>query len=135
VSEQELIETVTRGVKYEWACTLLDQNKRYNDFQSLDEVRDVYFKLYQADHVRARLEAVTGKNEEKSGNGKNKRKNQNGENSEKSGKKSKAPCENCEKTGHKSDDCWTLEKNANKRPKNFRVKKKGNENQNLQKNS
>jgi hypothetical protein len=135
VSEQELIETVARGVKYEWACTLLDQNKRYNDFQSLDEVRDVYFKLYQADQLRAQYAAVTDKNRETSGNGKNKRKNQNGENSEKSGKKSKAPCENCKKTGHKSDDCWTLEKNANKRPKNFRVKKKGNENQNLQKNS
>jgi hypothetical protein len=76
----------------------------------LDEVRDVYFKLYQADQLRARRAAITGEKEETSGNGKNKRKNKNGEISEMSGKKSKVPCENCGKTGHKSDDCWTLEK-------------------------
>jgi hypothetical protein len=49
VSEQELIETLTKGVKFEWVITLLSQNRRHDDFDTLDEARDMYFRLYQAD--------------------------------------------------------------------------------------
>jgi Zinc knuckle len=32
----------------------------------------------------------------------------------------KITCNNCGKMGHKSDDCWTLEKNKSKRPSHFK---------------
>jgi hypothetical protein len=129
VSEQELIETLTKGVKFEWVITLLSQNRRHDDFDTLDEARDMYFRLYQADQMRARLEAVTGKNDNnKPSDNKNKRKKRSGEkngNQAGSNKKQKFPCKNCGKIGHKSDDCWTLEKNADKRPKNYKNPKNG----------
>jgi hypothetical protein len=74
---------------------------------------------------KARQVALTSKKSQNStSNGK--RKNQGGEGSGRSGKKPKTSCKHCGKSGHKSDDCWTLEKNANKQPKNYRVKKNGN---------
>ena len=69
-------------------------------------------------------------NEETTADRRSKRKRKRGasdENStvEKRGKRSQAgiECEHCGKPGHKSKDCWTLERNASKRPNGYKSRR------------
>jgi hypothetical protein len=66
------------------------------------------------------------KNRKKNKNQKTKKKNDDDDDAEEVGKGDRNPaakpkCKHCGKIGHSDDNCWSLEKNAKKRPANYRA--------------
>ena len=113
----ELIDIADSAKKMEWHLIMMSQGRRPDTFETLEEAKEYYKALYAADQLRQ----VTQKSE---GNtGKNKRGKKRGAN-DSDKKKSHAVCSHCGKPGHKSDECWTLDKNKKKRPRHFKTGKK-----------
>jgi hypothetical protein len=95
------------------------------------EASTTYQRLFEADGVEKRIQKEkqnTSNNKDnkrkhdsdkkQSGNGNGSKKTKS--NGKAEGDKSKPKCENCGRIGHSDNDCWDHEKNADKRPKNWK---------------
>ena len=113
LAEDELIDIMDNAKKFDWHIIMLSQGRRPDTFKTMEEAEACYKQLYQADQMRKTLT----KAQNKGNTGEKKRKrdhNGDGGNAD----KFKNKCPHCGKCSHKPDDCWSLEKNKNKHPKN-----------------
>ena len=56
--EEELITILTNVRKPSWLVAMMKQGKQPNSFETLEEVKDYYTQMYQADQLKMRLEEV-----------------------------------------------------------------------------
>jgi hypothetical protein len=99
----------------------------------LDELKGFFSQQHDCDQLEARILKAeekgndSGRSKTKKNNKKHKSKpaDTDADNANKDSQKkpatAKPSCTHCGKVGHKSDNCWTLKKNASKRPANFRT--------------
>ena len=96
---------------------MLAQGKSPDTFDSIEDAKQYYKQLWQADKFTENHSNLK-KSGDKPSKKNNKRKRAKADATNKDKK-----CEHCGKQGHNSDDCWTLDKNKNKRPKRFKTEK------------
>jgi len=118
LDEDELVDIMDGSKKFEWHITMLVQGCHPKLFTSLDEACLYYKQLYKADKLKRELQRK----------GKKHKHAEDEDNQSQKKKKAKSvqqaqPCKHCSKHGHKSDDCWRLEKNKAKHGK--KVNKEG----------
>jgi hypothetical protein len=104
--------------------------KTINEFKTLDELKVFFDQQHECNRLEQRLLKNSDgleKSMKRPKRHKKRRKNNDDEtdNAEKNDRKPSAMprCTTCGKLGHSDDNCWTLEKNAKKRPANFDMAK------------
>lgn len=116
-SEYELIGMADTAKKQSWHKIMMQHGKRPDSFGTLAEVQEYYTQLYNADKLTSLQESRTPTSQTSKSDKKRKGKPAKSMNTGRaSAKRSDKNCENCGKFGHKSYDCWSLDKNKDKRP-------------------
>jgi hypothetical protein len=116
----ELLDVLNNSKKNHWLLQMMQNAKNPDDFTSLEEAKDYYVTLYQSDQMVEKLNAGTNKTEKSDKSSKKKNgKRKHSETDTEAKPWAKPKCSHCSKV-HKSDDCWMLEKNKNKRPKFYK---------------
>jgi Reverse transcriptase (RNA-dependent DNA polymerase) len=107
ISDNQMISQIVYNCHpqpYKMAITILKRDLNRNLTISLDNVKDdlrqIYASLKHSSNKREHETALIGKPKFK--------------------KQFKGSCRTCGKIGHKSADCWTLDSNKTKRPKNYK---------------
>ena len=114
LDDDELCDILDSAKKPEWHLLMMSQGKRPHSFENYDEAKMYYKQLYNAEQFQKKLLPKQEKPNKPADKGKRKR------GSDKpTAAASKHKCVHCGNL-HADDDCWTLEKNKNKRPKNYR---------------
>jgi hypothetical protein len=133
IDEEQLISLMYHEPHGIMQLQIQRAGRSINEFQTLDELKVFFSQQHDCDQLEARILKAEkkGNDSRKSKNKKNNKKRKSkpadddADNAEKDLQKkpaaAKISCTHCGKVGHKSDNCWTLEKNANKRPANFRT--------------
>ena len=122
LDEEQMVDILNRAKPNEWHEAMLDAD--------IDPYKMTWDKMVQYFLNLEVMTAIKTKNKGESKNEKNKNKNKRKNNdhegkngSDSDGKKPKKPkCKHCGKFGHKSEDCWDLPENRDKKPTNKRRK-------------
>jgi hypothetical protein len=123
INEQQLISLMYHASHGIMQLQIQRAGKSINDFQTLDTLKVFFSQQHDCDKLEERIMRVDDKASEQKSKNKNKnkkRKAKNADNEAESSKKgsqkkpvaSNQVCSNCGKTGHKSENCWSLDKNA-----------------------
>jgi len=109
LNKDELVNIMDGSKRFEWYIIMLAQGCCPELFALLDEACSYYKQLYKADKLKRELQHK----------GKKRKHAEDEDNQSQKKKKAKSvqqaqPCKHCGKHSHKSDDCWSLEKNKAK---------------------
>jgi len=112
LDKDELVDIMDGSKKFEWHITMLVQGHCPKLFALLDKACLYYKQLYKADKLKRELQCK----------GKKHKHAEYKDNQSQKKKKAKSmqqaqPCKHCGKHSHKSNDCWSLEKNKAKHGK------------------
>jgi hypothetical protein len=131
IEEEQLISLMYHASHGIMQLQIQRAGRSINEFQMLDELKVFCSQQHDCDQLEARILKAEEKGND-SGKSKNKKNNKkrkskpadnDADNANKDSRKKPATakqfCTHCGKVGHKSNNCWTLEKNASKRPANF----------------
>jgi hypothetical protein len=92
----------------------------------LEDLKVFFTQHHDCDMLEKRILNNDGKNKNKKQKKTKKQRKNDDDDAEEVGKGDRKPaakpkCKHCGKIGHSDDNCWSLEKNAKKRPANYRV--------------
>ena len=125
IDEEQLITIVHHASHGIMQLQIQRSGKTINAFKTLDELKVFFEQQYDCDMLEKRLLKNDDHNhehkKEKKGKKTKKAKKNNDDDANKHDRKppAKPTCNICGKIGHRDENCWTLEKNAKKRPANF----------------
>ena len=120
LAEDELVDIMDNAKKVEWHAIMLQQGRKPHSFRTLNEAVAYYKRLYEADKFNDRI-GNHGKGKAKGE--KRKRDHDHGPSKGKGGS-SNGKCNVCGSNKHQTNDCWDLDKNADKRPPGYTPRKK-----------
>lgn len=123
LDDDELIDIADRAKKLQWHMTMLSQGKRPSSFATLNDAREYYTQLYNADVMMKKMTKSEGSRDKKRSADNKKRKKTDSAKSKHSGEN----CTHCGKPGHKAKDCWSLPENKDKRPQRNKKQRTGKE--------
>jgi transposase InsO family protein len=131
IPEEQLITIVHHASHGIMQLQIQRSGKTINEFKTLDALKVFFDQQHECDMLEKRI--LKGNDELEDEEGKKKKhkkrkkrkKNEDDDtdNASKEDRKlaAKPRCNICGKIGHRDDNCWSLEKNANKRPANFQT--------------
>ena len=113
--ESELIDIIDKAAPLRWISLMTNRGKVIQSFNDYTELKTYIESIEKALEVQEIVENNT-KDLKRTRDGEKKRTpgKHHGQH-----KKSVPKCTHCDKLGHKSQDCWTLDKNKSKRPKSY----------------
>lgn len=116
LDDDELCDILDSAKKPEWHITMMSQGRRPHSFDTFEEAQQYYKQLYNAAEFRKRM--MPTQHSEQSGKSSRKR-----DRASKPASQTDTPRPKCKHCGkmHKSDTCWTLSKNKDKRPKTWKT--------------
>jgi hypothetical protein len=130
LDEQQLIAIVHHASHGIMQLQIQRSGRTINEFETLEDAKIFFDQQHDCDMLEKRILQDDGssnseKKKKKHKRGKKNKKNGDDEadNDNKGDKKpaAKPTCNICGKKGHRDENCWTLEKNAKKRPANFQT--------------
>jgi hypothetical protein len=131
IGEEQLITIVHHASHGIMQLQIQRAGRTINEFKTLDDLKVIFEQQYECDMLEKRIlkrdddEKEHKKAKKATKKKKHKAKNDDDE-ADKSGKGDRKPpakptCSKCGKVGHRNENCWTLEKNAKKRPASFQT--------------
>jgi hypothetical protein len=133
ISEEQLITIVHHASHGIMQLQIQRAGQTINEFKMLDDLKVFFEQQYECDMLEKRIlkrddDEKEHKKEKKAKKTKKRKKNDDDDDddAEKHGKGDRKPpakptCSICGKVGHRDENCWTLDKNAKKRPANFQT--------------
>ena len=130
LGDDELIEIMDHAKRPQWDIKMLENEKASYNFETYKEIKEYFKQLEAAQDVRAAINETSSraKSEAKKNRGRadstgeslRGHKYKSAKKRAKHANKGDTPtCKHCGKP-HKSETCWNLPQNADKRPKNFK---------------
>jgi hypothetical protein len=132
IGEEQLITIVHHASHGIMQLQIQRSGRTINEFKTLDELKIFFDQQHKCDMLEKRIlkrdeDEKESKKEKKTKKTKKKhKKNDDDDDAEKKGKSDRKPsakptCKHCGKIGHRDENCWTLDKNAKKRPASFQT--------------
>jgi hypothetical protein len=130
ISEEQLITIVHHASHGIMQLQIQRSGKTINAFKTLDDLKVFFEQQYECDLLEKRILKGDEHGKDHKKGKKNKRakkqKQNDDDDAEKAAKGDRKPsakpkCTICGKIGHRDENCWTLDKNAKKRPASFQT--------------
>ena len=124
LDDDELCDILDSAKKPEWHITMMSQGMRPHSFESFENAKTYYKQLWNAEQFAEKMTPKWEKNARDNPKRSVKRhRRDHSDEEDGSGSTEKPKCAHCGKI-HKSDNCWSLSKNKNKRPKSWNKNEK-----------
>jgi hypothetical protein len=127
IEEEQLITIVHHASHGIMQLQIQRAGRTINEFKMLEDLKVFFTQQHDCDMLEKRILSNDNKNKNNKKQKKTKKRKKNedddADEAEKGDQKpaAKPKCKHCGKIGHSDDNCWSLDKNAKKRPANYRT--------------
>jgi hypothetical protein len=126
IEEEQLISIVHHASHGIMQLQIQRAGRTINEFKTLEDLKVFFTQQHDCDMLEKRILDNDGKSKNKKHKKTKKQKKNDDDDAEEVGKGDRKPaakpkCKHCGKIGHSDDNCWSLDKNAKKRPTNYRT--------------